>query len=88
MSKHSRGGKREYVRKNNFEKKAITLKNKVHYKMYIELTPREAVTSKKHWPYHYKLSHMAYEYNTYERTNNIDIMTDQTHSQMRRLELA
>ena len=56
--------------------------------MYIDLTPREAVASKKYWPYHFKLSHMAYGYNTCERTNDIDIITDQTHSQMRQLELA
>ena len=48
------------------------MKNKVHYKMYIELTPREAVTSKKYWPYHYKLTHMG---NIYKRTNNIGIIT-------------
>ena len=83
MSKHSRGGKREYVREK------ISLKTLAHFVTNLhKLTPREAIASKKCWPYHYKLSHMAYEYNIYERTNNIGIMTDQTHSQMRRLELA
>ena len=57
--------------------------------MYIDLTPREAVASKKYWPYHFKLSHIASHIgHTYERTNNIGIITEQTHSQTRRLELA
>ena len=41
------GAKENMWGKTTLKNKAITLKNKVHYKMYIELTPREAVASKK-----------------------------------------
>ena len=30
--------------------------------MDFELTPREAIASKKYWPYNYKLSHMGNEH--------------------------
>ena len=68
----------------------ISLKTLAHFVTNLQkLTPREAIASKKYWPYKYKLSHMASRIgNTYEMTNNIGIITDQTHSQMRRLELA
>ena len=41
------GAKENMWGKTTLKNKAITLKNKVHYKMYIELTFREAVASKK-----------------------------------------
>ena len=82
------GGKREYVRKNNLEKikpqlwkiKSIT---KCTLTWHLErLSPLKNIG---HTILNWAIWHMD---NTYERTNNIGIIIDQTHSQMRRLELA